>query len=164
MGFVAKGRERRRVGFAALAGLALALATAAGAQEMFIYPEKGQSAEQQASDKGQCQQWATDQTGFDPLAGPSSVSAAPPTQGGAVRGAARGAAVGAAVGAIAGDAGKGAAAGAAAGGIGGGLRRRDAERQVDQQNQQQTDAADAKRAEFQRAMGACLEGRGYTVK
>ncbi len=148
----------------ATVGLVLPLASLAGAQEMFIYPQKGQTAEQQASDKGQCQQWATSQTGFDPLAPPPSVSSAPPPQGGAVRGAARGAAAGAAVGAIAGDAGKGAAAGAAVGGIGGGVRKRDAEAQVAQQNQQQAASVDAKRAEFQRAVGACLEGRGYTVK
>mgnify|MGYP001618472903 FL=1 len=33
---------------------------------LFAYPMKGQSEEQQATDRYQCHQWAADQTGFDP--------------------------------------------------------------------------------------------------
>ncbi|HUN72991.1 MAG TPA: hypothetical protein VMU40_00625 [Steroidobacteraceae bacterium] len=34
--------------------------------ELFAYPDKGQTAQQQAADKSQCSQWATAQTGFTP--------------------------------------------------------------------------------------------------
>jgi len=153
------------VRFPTLAALLLLAPAAAVAQPMYIYPQKEQPADQQARDKGECQEWATQQTGFDPLA-PPSTSAPTPQPGGpnAVRGAARGAAVGAAVGAIAGDAGKGAGAGAAAGGLGGAMRRRDAERQAEAQHEQQEAQVDAQRAEHRRAMTACLEARGYSVQ
>ncbi len=36
---------------------------AAGAGEIFMYPKNGQSAEQTATDKAECQQWATQQAG-----------------------------------------------------------------------------------------------------
>jgi hypothetical protein len=36
------------------------------ADELFIYPKQGQSAEQQAEDRYQCHRWAVEQTGFDP--------------------------------------------------------------------------------------------------
>ena len=34
--------------------------------DLFIYPQNGQSSEQQANDKYECHQWAVGQTGFDP--------------------------------------------------------------------------------------------------
>ena len=34
--------------------------------DLFVYPRKGQSAEQQASDRFECHAWASDQTGYDP--------------------------------------------------------------------------------------------------
>lgn len=139
------------------------LPTAALAQNVYVYPQKGQSPEQQAKDQGECAQWATGQTGFNPSAAAPPPAQAAPT-GGAVRGAARGAVAGAAVGAIAGDAGKGAAIGATAGGMGGAMRKRDNQQVADQQNQQAAAQQDAKRAEYQRALGACLSGRGYSVQ
>jgi hypothetical protein len=69
--------------------------------DLFIYPQSGQSAEQQATDKFQCHQWAVGQTGFDPT---QSAGGAPPEQ------------------------------------------------------------YDSKREEYQRALRACLEGRGYSVR
>ena len=36
------------------------------AQNVFVYPNKGQTAEQQAKDRYDCHRWAVDQTGFDP--------------------------------------------------------------------------------------------------
>ena len=148
----------------------------------FLYPKKGQSAEQQDKDKYECHQWAVGQTGFDPMNPPKApegtpqVAAAPPPseQGGAVRGAARGAAGGAALGAILGDAGKGAAAGAAAGGIRGRMKRKDADRdqaaaqqQLDDQAKSSAAAHEAKvaemRATYDRARRTCLEGRDYSV-
>lgn len=160
--------------FAQIAGLALlAGGVAAGearAQQLFIYPQKGQSAEQQAQDKAQCQTWATQQTGFDPLNPPTASAARPQNEStgpGVVGGAAGGAALGAIVGAIAGDAGKGAAIGAAGGGLMGGMRsgsqrRRNDERQRHYEQQQASQAQYA-RDQFNRAYRTCLEGRGYTV-
>jgi hypothetical protein len=141
------------------------------AQEMFIYPTKGQSPEQQNRDRYECHTWAVQQTGFDPTKPQAAQPAPPPQQapqGGVVRGAARGAAVGAVGGAIAGDAGKGAAIGAATGGLIGGMRRRDQQAQQAQAQQQYAQQQQAtlsqQQAEYNRALGACLEGRGYTVK
>ncbi len=129
------------------AGLALATTVLAQAPKSFVYPQKGQSPQQQAQDEQQCRAWAQQQAGGAP----------PPPQGharGTVRGSARGAAGGAAVGAIAGDAGKGAAIGATVGAVKG---RRDSKRAA---ADQQAGAADA----LERAFAACMEGRGYTVK
>jgi hypothetical protein len=69
--------------------------------ELYIYPQSGQSDEQQASDKYDCHKWASTQTGFDPT---QSAGGVPPEQ------------------------------------------------------------TQPKRAEYQRAIRACLEGRGYSVR
>jgi len=69
--------------------------------DMFIYPQQGQSEDQQASDKYECHKWASSQSGFDPT---QSGGGVPPDQ------------------------------------------------------------ADARRADYQRAMKACLTGRGYSVR
>ena len=140
-------------------------------QEPFVYPDKGQSAEQQEKDKYECYTWAKGQTGFDPMQVPTA-TAPPPGQeapeGGVARGAARGAAVGLAAGAIADDAGKGAAIGAASGALIGGMRRRDQQRQQQQAEQQwaqeQTANYANQRNNYNRAYSVCLEGRGYSVK
>jgi Glycine-zipper domain len=138
------------------------------AQEPYVYPAKGQSQAQQDKDRYECHTWATQQTGFDPSNPQSSNASASgqyqPSQPHVVKGAGRGAALGAVGGAIAGDAGKGAAAGAAMGGLAGGFRRRDERRQ--QANAQASDtsaAASNQRTSYNRAMAACLQGRGYTV-
>ena len=153
-----------RLGLAATfaVGVALLVSGPAAAQQQFFFPAQGQSQEQQNQDFGQCHAWAVQQTGFDPMAqqAPQSQQA---TQGGAVRGAARGAAGGALVGAIAGDAGKGAAIGAVSGGLIGGFRRADQQRQIDQAQQQQQQQQAAGRDAYNRAMSACMQGRGYSV-
>ena len=145
--------------------LAILVAAPAFAQQIYIFPNKGQSQDQQNKDRGECEAWARGQTGYDPLA--ASVGPAPQyqaQQGGVVQGAARGAVTGAVVGAIAGNAGKGAAIGAAGGGLVGGMRR------ADQQAQNRAASANARaqnergRSEYIRALSACLEGKGYTVK
>jgi hypothetical protein len=140
-------------------------------QDPIIYPAKGQSQEQMEKDKYECYSWAKQQTGFDPMQVPQASTPPPakqPPKGGAVKGAAGGAAVGAAIGSLSGNAGKGAAAGAIGGGMVGGMRR--AEQQKQQQAaeqqwaQQQSAEYTQKRNTYNRAYGACLEGRGYTVK
>ena len=95
--------------------------------EVFVYPSKGQTKEQQEQDEFACYKWAKEQTGFDPTQ-PMQQAAAPPPQGGAAKGAAKGAAIGAIGGAIGGDAGKGAAIGAGVGAAGGAARRRKGDR------------------------------------
>ena len=141
------------------------------AAEMYIYPNKGQSASQQAKDQAECGNWAKQQSAFDPAA-PQKASAPPPAPGapigGVLRGGARGALGGLAIGAIAGNAGKGAAIGAAAGGLLGGMRRVDQVRSQQYAQQQwasqQAAIYEQNRANYNRAFGACMEGRGYTVK
>jgi Glycine zipper len=150
--------------------------------DIFMYPAKGQSQAQQERDRYDCHSWATRQTGFDPSRPATAAMPAPPptttyqpSQRHIARGAGRGAALGAVGGAITGDAGKGAAAGAAMGGLAGGFRRRDERRQqyaqqqhAQQQYMQQHAAAQSSqqglRAAYNRAMSACLQGRGYTVQ
>jgi hypothetical protein len=141
------------------------------ADDLFIYPTKNQSAEQQDKDKWECRAWATKQTGFDPAAR-ATASTPPPTReaprGGLLRGAAGGAALGAVGGAIAGKAGKGAAIGAAGGGLLGVMRRNDQVRQEQNAHQQwaQQNVAqyEQNRSSWVRGVKACLTGRGYTVQ
>jgi len=68
---------------------------------LFIYPQQGQSAEQQSQDQYECHKWSASQTGFDPTQAGGGV---PPDQAG------------------------------------------------------------ARRADYQRAMTACLQGRGYSAR
>ncbi len=142
----------------------LCLAATASAQQMFFYPAQGQSEDQLNRDRGECYAWAVQQSGHDP-ANPSTAGAPAPEaqQGGLARGAARGAAVGAIGGAIGGDAGKGAAIGAATGGVIGGLRRRDQRAQQEQQARNHQNQVQAGRDSYNRAMSACMQGRGYSV-
>lgn len=187
----------------------LLLASPAAAQQVFAYPNAGQSETQQSLDRYECHQWATAQSGFDPSSAPPVQAAAPvppppprsgysdrPRQrrsggilgignggffegGGMMGDAATGAALGAAGGALAGDAGEGAAIGALASTVFGALSRsttpaeppppqRDAE--YDYYRQQQQAAADQQynaRVEqlegYNRAFGACMTARDYTV-
>lgn len=55
--------------------------------DLFIYPQNGQSAEQQSNDKYECHKWAVGQSGFDPTqaGGNSSDPAARDNYGRAIR-------------------------------------------------------------------------------
>jgi hypothetical protein len=129
------------------------LASTASAQQVFVYPQKGQNQRQQDIDTAECTRWAKQQSGIDPNA-PKQPDQVGTHARGAAGGAAKGAAVGAAVGAIGGDAGKGAAAGAVVGGVGGRRRSKQAK---------QTAEAETTNT-YQRAFAACMDGRGYSVK
>jgi hypothetical protein len=149
----------------------------------YIYPQRGQSPQQEESDKGQCYGWAVQQTGFDPanprvaMSPPPPMYSPPPQQslgGGALEGGLGGAALGAVGGAIGGNAGEGAAIGAAVGGLFGMIRRarsnEEAQEQGQQQQQQQQaymsqqqNAMARGRSNYNRAFSACMSGRGYTV-
>jgi hypothetical protein len=151
-----------------------------------VYPAKNQTAEQQKKDEGECNTWAKENTGVDPVVlastpttAPAPAAAPPPSSGrdgSRARGAARGAAAGAVIGEIANDdASEGAAVGAAAGAVAAGSRQRRGEaaaqdqaaqqQQQQQAAQQQAEADKQKKMEtYHRAYAACLEGRGYTIK
>lgn len=141
----------------------IAAAPSATAQKPIIYPAKAQSPQQQQKDEGECYVWARNTTGIDPAA----VASAPPPQqaaptGSAAKGAVRGAAGGALLGeAIDDNPGGGAAAGAVVGTARGARQGKQAQAQQQQQaqaKQQQTMNT------YYRALGACMEGRGYTIK
>jgi hypothetical protein len=137
----------------------------------YIYPNRGQSPQQEQFDRGQCYSWAVQQSGFDP-ANPRVATEPPPSaqppQGGPFRGALGGAALGAVGGAIGGNAGEGAAIGAGVGALFGAMRR--ARWAEEQQQAQATYAAQQQaavaqgRANYNRAFGVCMTGRGYTVQ
>jgi hypothetical protein len=135
-----------------------------------IYPNRGQSPKQEETDKMQCYNWAKKTSGFDPMA-PVQPTAPPPgpqaAEGGAFKGAAAGALGGLAIGSLSGQSGKGAEIGAIAGGLFGGMRRREQMQRMaveqEQYMQRQTAILQQKRSEYNRAFGACMSGRGYTI-
>jgi hypothetical protein len=138
-------------------GLGLSMAVLAQ-EDVFVYPADGQTSEQQATDENECRQWATQQTGYNPYynyveqeAGKGKVSKN--TAIGAAGGAAGGAAIGQVIG---GKPGLGALAGSALGALLG--NRRGKESKEEAQN-----SAAAYREDYNRALTACLEARGYSV-
>jgi uncharacterized protein YcfJ len=148
--------------------------------DLFIYPASGQSPEQQRRDELDCRLWAIDQTGFDPTRPVQDTPAqlSPPQvqrQGpNLTRSTARGAAAGTVVGAIMGNTGRGAAVGATQGALRGVGRQADQRRSQqeatqDWARQQQIQQAERQQLEqyrrqsFNRAVTACMEGRGYSV-
>jgi Glycine-zipper domain len=156
---------RASVHVAAAAGVlagGLLTGTARG-QQIYAYPQKGQSQQQQQQDQAECHGWALQQSGYNP-ASAQAPPPPPPPGGGAARGAARGAAVGAVGGAVGGDAGKGAAAGAAAGAVFGTMRRNQENKQYQAAVSQQQAQASQQQSNYNRAYAACLQGRGYTVQ
>lgn len=153
-----------------VAGLALILdlAGVAEAQNIIAYPAHGQNQQQQDRDRFECFNWAVQQTGFNPQTQQSPQVAQGNGSGGSMggtllRGAAGGAALGAVGGAIGGDAGKGAAIGAGVGGLFNGMRRMRTQNEAEQMQSQQATANAQRMSGFNRAMGACLQGRGYSV-
>ncbi len=153
-------------------------------ERLIIYPASGQSANELLTDKAECQQWASEQTGFNmdySNNGSSSAQFVPPpiysySDGREVaRGAGVGAAHGAVGGAITGNAGAGATIGAAAGALFGGVsraQRHEEEREWHRQhaamksyhlNEQNRNAARGKN-NFNVALASCMEGRGYKVQ
>jgi hypothetical protein len=146
--------------------------------DVYAYPMNNQTPDQQERDRYECNSWAVQQSGFDP-SGPNVpphdryrvVAAGPPPGSGTALGAITGAILGAA---IAGprNAGAGLVVGAVAGGVVGTAAEQQQRAAADAQAEQINDARtaqqmaviDANAARYRRALGACLEGRGYTVK
>lgn len=155
--------------------------TLAGTLNVYVFPSKGQTAEQQSQDEASCYEWAVSSSGSDPFqvmnqqaadaqqAQAAQQQASQAGQGSTARGAVGGAAVGALVGEIADDdAGKGAAYGAALGAIRGRRKGREqqeaAEQQAQAQAEQQQQYTQAQMDNFKKAFSACLEGKGYIAK
>jgi uncharacterized protein YcfJ len=144
--------------------------------QVYVYPTSGQSADQQGRDRYECYLWSVKQTGFDPsqprLAPHQRVEVVsmPPQGSDTVAGAATGAILGAVIAnphnAAAGAIG-GAIVGGALGAASDASRAAEAQRIEDRYNRR-NGAQDAQIEEqasnYRRAMTACLEGRGYTVK
>lgn len=146
----------------AVTGVTFIMDKALAGMDVFVYPSKGQTAEQQEQDEFACYKWGKEQTGIDPTQ--TVQQAAPPTQGGSVvGGAAKGAIVGVIGGAIAGDAGKGAAIGAGVGGAGGLMKRGRSAQQAEAAQQQAQQQYEADLNAYKRAFSVCMTGRGYTV-
>jgi Glycine zipper 2TM domain len=145
--------------------------------EVVAYPSHGQTEQQLDRDRYECHNWAVKQTGFDP-----SIPGVPPHQrvrvvmqgpppgaevaGGAITGAVIGAAVSRPR-----DAGAGALIGAVAGAAIGAVAessRAEATQAVEAREQERVanrSAGQEQRAgAYRRAISACLEGRGYSVR
>jgi len=144
--------------------------------QVFVYPAASQSPEQLDRDRYECNAWAVRETGFDPslpTVAPHQrvqVVSVQPQGSDVLAGAATGAIIGAAVSRPR-DAGAGAIVGAIAGTILGAASDDARQKQAAAINQRlsQRDypvdpALEARAANFRRAISACLEGRGYTVK
>jgi hypothetical protein len=144
--------------------------------EVFAYPQQGQTPEQTDRDRYDCHEWAVKQSNFDPSAPgvpPHDrvlVASGPPPGTNTAIGAVAGAILGAV---IAGprDAGFGAVAGgitgAAIGSTGDAANAQVQNQQIQAaraQDARQAAAMDQKASNYRRAISACLEGRGYSVK
>jgi hypothetical protein len=143
---------------------------------VYAYPQQGQSPQQLDRDKYECSSWATQQSNFNPSA-PNvpphervQVVGGPPPGSGVAVGAVTGGILGAAV-----SNPRNAGAGLLLGALLGGAIGAGAEASADAQAQaaansnanahMQAQAAQIERkaSDYRRALGACLEGRGYSV-
>lgn len=155
--------------------------TLAATMDVYVFPTKGQAADQQSQDEAVCYQWATQNTGNDPfdLAKKSETDKADAEmaqqqaqqagKGAGASGAVKGAAMGALIGEIASDdPGKGAAYGAAAGVIRGRRKGRAAQEQASRQATKQAETKQAATQQdldnFKKAFSVCLEAKDYMVK
>lgn len=144
--------------------------------DIYVYPSKGQSERQLDRDRYECHNWAFKQTGYDPslprLAPHQQVQvvAMPPDRRDTVGGAVAGAVIGASVSGPH-DSAQGAVVGAVAGAIVGAASDASRAREAAGNTARPTAAEQAEQArlekqayDYRRAISACLEGRGYTVK
>jgi len=140
-------------------------------QRVYVYPANGQSAEQTDRDRYECHVWAVQQTGVDPSRADASayervvVQPATPPGSGTVAGVIGGAIIGSIIGGPR-NAGAGALIGGATGAVIGSASDANAQAQAQQTQAQYNESAAAGRARadsYRRAIGACLQGRGYTV-
>ncbi len=141
--------------------------------EVVAYPMRGQSERRIRQDRYECYLWAVRQSGYDPAAQTGAVETEtlvvpdPPAGAATVAGTVTGAAVGALVSGPR-HGGTGAAVGAVVGALAGAS--------VDAEHQARADAAQARYAAsvveaesrrveaYRRAISACLDARGYSVR
>lgn len=165
-----------------LLSLSLVTVLAASAQDLYVYPANGQGDEQLNQDRYECHRWATEESGYDPSQFgdevPQTVRVPVPANasaGAAQKGTVVGAVAGAVIGSQDANAGQGAVLGAIVGSMIGGAAeeggRRDAEQQASVEAARQAEELNRTKAEkalrqsnYRRALTACLEGRGYSVK
>lgn len=151
-------------------------ATKAPMTQVYFYPKTGQTTEQQSRDHYDCYNWAVKQTGFDPGQSPMPseervrVVPMPPPGHDTAAFAIAGAVLGALIGGPRHMAG-GAIVGASGGAIVGAASDASRMESARQQEQAYTSVDRAREAQleekafgFRRAMSACLEGRGYSVR
>jgi hypothetical protein len=139
-------------------------------QRVFVYPAHGQSPEQTERDRYECHTWAVQQTGVDPSRSTNAyerviVQPSTPPGANAVGGAIAGAIIGSIIGGPR-NAGAGLVLGGATGAIVGSAADANAQQQARMTQQQINETAAEGRARadsYRRAIGACLQGRGYTV-
>jgi hypothetical protein len=136
---------------------------------VYVYPSQGQSAGRQDRDRYECHRWAVGRSGFDPsIASHASgqVMLVPVPHRGVetVAGTLVGAALGAGIGALSGHAGEGAVIGAGAGALSGAARDAAREEALAELGVARRAALQEDRRDYRRALAACLEGRGYTVR
>ena len=144
--------------------------------QVYFYPKAGQTTEQQSRDHYDCYNWAVKQTGFDP--GQSAIPTdqrvrvvpMPPPGHDTVTLAVAGAVLGALIGGprhAVGGALIGASSGAIAGAASDSARMESARQQEDayaSQDRARDDRLAERASGFRRAMSACIEGRGYSVR
>ena len=155
--------------------------TLAATMNVYAFPTKGQSPDQQSQDEAACYTYATQSTGTDPFAlqkqaqqqeqqaAQQKQQVAEAGKGAGVKGAVGGAAAGALIGGMTGhDAGAAAGYGAAAGAV---IARRrtkqkqaEATQQIDQQSAQAQQATQQQMDNFKKAFSVCLEAKNYMVK
>jgi len=141
--------------------------------QVYAYPMHGQTPEQQDRDHYECSTWSTQQTGFDPSApgvAPHDrvqvVSAGPPPGTNTAIGAVAGAIIGAAI-APRWQAAPAALAGAVVGGaIGSSADAANAQstRTVVVADRRAAAAQEQQAMSYRRAISACLDARGYSVR
>jgi hypothetical protein len=144
---------------------------------VYAYPQQGQSPQQLDRDRYECSSWATQQTGFNPSA-PNvpphervQVVAGVPPGSGVAAGAITGGILGAAVSSPR-NAGAGLLLGALLGGaVGAGAEatadanaQAAADANANAHTQAQAAQIERKASDYRRALGACLEGRGYSIQ
>lgn len=155
------------------------IAVAALGQDLYVYPANGQSDKQLKEDRYQCHVWAVKESNFDPTEfsemSPPRVVKVPvgpnPNEGSTEKGALLGAVAGSVIGSHDSTAGQGAVIGAMVGAIAGSAVEAQGHKAAEAQARQRADEIARTRAEknlrrsdYRRALTACLEGRGYTVK
>jgi hypothetical protein len=155
--------------------------TLAATMNVYVFPTKGQPAEQQSQDEAACYTWAVQNVGTDPFelqkqseqqqqqTKQAEQQIAQAGKGAGAKGAVGGAAAGALIGGIShSDVGASAAYGAAAGAIIARRRTKEAQaqatQQVQQQSQQAAQATQQQIDNFKKAFSVCLEAKNYLVK